>query len=526
VAQLGTRKLARVNELVDHPTSGRDLLAERRPARVRVNVDRWMLLIVVAFALRVALALALALSQLRPHNGWYWANDDQVEYYGTAHGLIHGGLASVYTFIGYGVLLAPFTVGTEFVLQALPIVGLIQFLLAVPAAVLLYRATVRLADRRAAAVATAAWLTTPIWLTAIWLPSYSKPFSLAPAWLGILINVDYVSALLAICVLYVAAGAISDASARRGMIIGLFAGTAFLAKPSNIVIVASALTALAVWRRWRAAAAAAVVTSVVFSAQLVVNWRLKGNPTTFAYADAWPFGDTKAIASIAYIPRSLGKLFLFNYTGPLLVVAAATALIIAWRRFPATRWLVVAQVVGFVLFFSPLYYSISEFMIRFLTPALPGLCIAIGCAVVGRRRSEDVSAIVAPPGRAATAVSTAAVLGAVALTVFVAVAPVVSDLPTVSSMSPRGTVTEARRVDVSWDAPESPARLSYQVTRSRGPSGKERSLGITDSTTMTDRPTQGTWWYRVYLVPSYRPHGWSTSRTLGISEPVRIVVPR
>ena len=102
---------------------------------MRVNVDRWLLLIVVAFALRAALALALALSQIRPHNGWYWANDDQIEYYGTAHGLIHGGLASVYTFIGYGVLLAPFTLGTEFVLQAAPLVACIQFLLAVPAAV-------------------------------------------------------------------------------------------------------------------------------------------------------------------------------------------------------------------------------------------------------------------------------------------------------------------------------------------------------------------------------------------------------
>ena len=283
----------------------------------------------------------------------------------------------------------------------------------------------RLADRRSAAVATALWLTTPIWLTAIWLPSYSQPFALAPAWLGIQISVDYVSALLAICVLYVTAGAISDGCARRGMIIGLLAGVAFLAKPSNIVIVGSAFMALAVWRRWRSAVTMASVTAVVFSAQLVVNWRQKGNPLRFAYPDAWPFGDTKSVASITYIPRSLGKLFLFNYTGPRCRPAAAAALIVTWRRFPAARWLVVAQVVGFVLFFSPLYYSISETMIRYLTPALPALCVAIGCAVVGHRRVSDTTSRLAPPGRAALVASIAAVIGAIALAVFVAAAPVV-----------------------------------------------------------------------------------------------------
>ena len=78
---------------------------------MRRPLDRWLWLVVAAFVVRAALAAVLALTQLVPHNGWYWANNDQVEYYGTAHALIHGDIAAAYTFMGYGVLLAPFAIG-------------------------------------------------------------------------------------------------------------------------------------------------------------------------------------------------------------------------------------------------------------------------------------------------------------------------------------------------------------------------------------------------------------------------------
>ena len=51
-------------------------------------------------------------------------------------------------------------------------------------------------------------------------------------------------------------------------------------------------------------------------------------------------------------------------------------------------------------------------------------------------------------------------------------------------------------------------------------------MGYVGETQILDRPRPGIWWYRIYLAPSYRPNGWSTSRTLGVSEPVRVVVPR
>jgi hypothetical protein len=491
------------------------------------RLDRWLVLVVVAFAIRVALALTLAATQLVAHNGWYWANKDQVEYYGVAHAVLHGGIASVYTFLGYGLLLAPFTAGTEFVLQAVPAIAIVQFLLAAPAAVLLYRAGVRLADRRAAAVGTALWLTTPLWLSSIWFRSYSAPFTMSTFWLGLQISVDYASALLAIGVLYVAAGAQGDGSARRGAAIGLLAGLAFLAKPSNVVIVGATLVALAVWRRWRATIAAAAVSAIVFSAQLVLNWRINGNPAKFAYSSAWPYGDTKALASIAYIPRTFGKLFLLNYTGPLLGLAAVAALVVAWRRFPAMRWLAVAQVVAFALFFSPLYYSISEFMLRFMTPALPALCLAAGCALVGRSREGYRIPTLAAPGRVSTSLCVAAVVAAAGVAAFVGVAPLRPVVPVVRSMAPVGRVLSPGHIAVSWHAPDAPASLGYQVSRSRGARpGAELRIWGGLATTITDRPGAGTWWYRIYVTPGFQPGGLPPSRALAESAPVRLVVGR
>ena len=123
-------------------TSSRDdVLAQR--IIVRWPLDRWLWLVIAALVLRAALVAVLALTQLVPHNGWYWANDDQVEYYGIGHALIHGQIADAYTFIGYGVLLAPFTIGTEFVLQAMPLAMIVAVGFRCRA-FLLYRAGLRL----------------------------------------------------------------------------------------------------------------------------------------------------------------------------------------------------------------------------------------------------------------------------------------------------------------------------------------------------------------------------------------------
>ena len=168
-----------------------------RLARV-ASANPWLLAVGAVLVLRLALALALLYTGLVEHNRWYFPNDDQVEYFGFARGLVEGQLADVYTTIGYGLLLAPFAVTSDFVLQAVPAVAVVQFLLALPAAWLLYRAGARLMDRRSAALGTVIWLSLPILLGPLFVPSYHRPFELSPYWLGLVVSVDYASALSAV----------------------------------------------------------------------------------------------------------------------------------------------------------------------------------------------------------------------------------------------------------------------------------------------------------------------------------------
>jgi hypothetical protein len=491
----------------------------------RPRPDRWILLIAGVFALRIVLAVVLAETQLVPHNGWYWANKDQVEYYATAHALLHGGIARIYTFMGYGTLLAPLVVGTNFVLEALPPVVLVQFALAVPAAYWLYRAGVRLLDRRSAALGTALWLSTPLWLTAIWLPSYSKPFTLSTYWLGMQVSVDYASTLLAIGAMLLTAGARTDDSPGRGLLAGAVAGAALLCKPSNAVVVLAAVVALVAWRRWRSALFALLASGIVCSAQLVLNGRLNGDPAKFQYSSAWPYGGSKPMVSVTYIPRSFGKLLLLNYTGPLLVVAALVALVVTWRRFPEARWLVVAQPAAFALFFSVFYYSISEFMVRFMTPALPAICLAAGAALVGKR-TPSTAAAAAPVRRRGLLAGAAVLAAAAALAVFVGLAPVRPLLPVLDSMRVHAAaVTPPHTLDLSWERPPAYATLGYQVERAQERDFTDaRIVAAGVGTTAVDHPGAGTWWYQVLVTPGPSPGGWPPGRAFAVSRDVRVVI--
>ncbi len=494
---------------------------------MRRNVDRWGLLLAAALVLRFALVAVLALTQVVAHNGWYFSgNKDQIQYYATASALVRGAIAPIYTFMGYGTLLAPFVGGTEFVLQAIPRVVVVQTLLAIPAAYLLVRAGQRLFGRRAAIVGTALWLTVPIWLSPIWFRSYSPPFNMAPFWLGLQISVDYATSLLAIATIVLTAGGRTDGSVRRGIAIGICSGLTLLAKPSNIVLVGAAVVALAVWRRWPAAIAASAAAALVTSSQLVLDWRISGRPLHIQYWSAWPYGNSKPLQSLSYVPRTFGKLLLLNYTGPLLVLAFVAALVVTARRYPAARVLVVAQVVGYALLFSPLYYSISEFMLRFMTTALPALCLACGAALV-RRGVDEPLLDAAPFGSPLAALEVAGLAGSAVLAIVVGLAPFRPVVPVVGALTPR--VTPLRRpgwVGISWRSPGAPATLTYRVNRSRTRNGAQQSIWVGIRTAIRDHPEPGPWWYRVYIEPSSSPSGLPAgTKYVAVSPQRRFVLP-
>jgi hypothetical protein len=123
----------------------------------------------------------------------------------------------------------------------------------------------------------------------------------------------------------------------------------------------------------------------------------------------------------------------------------------------------------------------------------------------------------------------AAVVAAVALAVFVAVAPMTSVRPQMPSFVIASHVDPASgSVVLLWKAPAAPATLAYSVFRSPGDehSGDREFVWAGTATTTSDRPRSGVWQYRVYVTPSYRPGGLPPGVPLGVSPPVRAVIPR
>jgi hypothetical protein len=525
--------------------------------------DRPLLVVGVAAGARVALTGILLGTHLAGHNGWYFRNEDQGFYFTAADSFVRGELAPYYQTIGYPLMLAPAAAAVDWVFQAIPPVAIVQFVLGLGVAFLLFLAGSRLLDRRSAALGTALWLAAPLLLGPLfgsvgplYIPTYDFWSIHAPLWLGLTISPDYASALLAIVVLAVASGAYDDGSVRRGLVLGAVCGAAALTKPPNAVLLFGALAALVAWRRWRTTVTTVVTALVVFTPQLVFNDRLFGSPTSFGYspgvaARELPFGFgslTHGTFSLSFLPRSYGKLAISNYLGPLLLVAVALALVVTWRRFPAGRWLVVAPAVAFGILVGAYYYAIDSTYLRLILPALPLLGLAVGGALVGGRGPSALPRRARRPGIVATALAAAVACASVGLAVWIHGArPAGPDtaiyalgLTTVThSMHPVATVDDGA-VHLRWTEPSAPADLSYIVLRTsapqpteplrrgfqwNGPPGDALTYVPRHLHSVDDRPPVGTWWYRIAIAPGHLPGGWPSEAVAAVSPPVRVVVP-
>ena len=129
---------------------------------------------------------------------------------------------------------------------------------------------------------------------------------------------------------------------------------------------------------------------------------------------------------------------------------------------------------------------------------------------------------VSPPGRLSVAACGAAVIAAVALAVFVAVAPMTPVRPEMPSFVIASHVDAASgTVVLRWKAPAAPATLAYSVFRSPGGehSGDREFVSAGTATTTSDHARSGVWQYRVYVTPSYRPGGLPPGVPLGGSAP-------
>lgn len=303
---------------------------------------------------------------------------------------------------------------------------------------------------------------------------------------------------------------------------------------------ATALIALLVWRRYAAAIAAGLVATCVVAPQFVYNARLFGNPASFAYtptvARRYLPQFTNLVGgtfSLGNLPRAYGRLILHNVTGPVVLIAIAIAVYLTWRRYPAARWLVVAQVVAFSLFYGFYRYGIGDTIVRYMTPALPAIALAAGAALAGDPPGEGPVRAQSP--RAGAVVAIALVLaGSAALSAWIAVA---TPAPNIVVVGRTQASVRGRTVTVSWRPPSAPADLSYYVLRSRErfstatvrgfswlPLPRGRSVGL-QATTSTDHPPgRGTWWYRPLIAPGARDQGWPPGPPVAALPAVRVVV--
>ena len=496
----------------------------------RLARDPWLLLVVAAGAARVALACVLLFTGATDHNGWYFPNDDQTQYYSFAEALTRGELAPVYPTIGFDVLLAPFAAFTGFVLQAIPPVAVLQVLLGLAAGAVLYRVGLRTVGRRAAAVGAALWLAFPLLLG----PFFQEPVfdfwrGTAPVWLGLHLGADYVSSLLAVALL-----ALSLRAARTGVLadsalLGAVGGFALLVKPPNAVLLGAALLVLALAGRWRGIAAAAALAGIVFAPQLVLNHRYFGSVADFAYdpdvAERLP-GNLTILTGGSFSAGNLSRVYRTVSDGllggPTLLALAALALaVVLWRR-PDARWVLVPPVVGFGLLIGTYYYADRGHFARLIVPALPALALVVAGALLGGPAELPPATRGERPAILATAALAAAAAG---LAVWIGVAPaagpgtVVSATPVVSGLELRATVA-GDDVRLSWRGQTAPADLVYEVLRLRDPDpaaatirgfqwgGLEPVARVAAAgTTAVDRPGSGVWWYRVVVNPSPRAGG-------------------
>src|SRR3954453_6253099 len=96
-------------------------------ARRRVGIlDRPVVVLAAAATIHIALFVGLLLTQVYPHDRWYFPSDDQNRYYGFAKGIGEGHPVPQPATIGYDLFLVPFAAATDFVLQAIPPVALTQ----------------------------------------------------------------------------------------------------------------------------------------------------------------------------------------------------------------------------------------------------------------------------------------------------------------------------------------------------------------------------------------------------------------
>ena len=542
---------------------------------------------VVLGPLLVAQWLAVAIfTTTTQHNGLlFYQGGDQTFYYTTAWSLSEGHLPR--TGIGYGwpLVEAPLALlaGPSF-LAALPLLVAFQFLVLIPAGLLLvYAIATRIGGRLFGYWAAALWVAVPYLAVPFFVDRYHTqlvelflPHALGLAGLG-----DFPSTIALLLATWLAFRALDDADVVAAVLAGLAAGFAVGIKPANLIFLPAPFVAFALARRWRAGAAFGIALAPALLTLALWKGRGLGSLPVLSVVEL------RAVAGTAMLPVAafggvtdqiswdrLQQNFvgLREFTWSVRVLEALPlAGFVAVARLSFTKAAFLGTWLGLYLvlkgssdgasmdsgsFFRLLMPAFPAFFL--LTAAIPLLVPTLGPRVAAAYRPRP-----RPLAWRSWPVVTAAIaLGAVPLLV-VATLPLVREpttatdytkdlfLPVDRSWKP--TVSAgADGVEVRWDGRGAGGvGVQYQLWRSEpvrpAPDGQPPPVrdglrcrnvggGATDcavemdvlatsgGTRLVDRPPPGRWVYRVGLLAGWRNEPESADLLL-VSDPVTVTVP-
>ncbi len=521
-------------------------LARARPAP--------LLAVLVLAQLGVTAWLALA----TPHNGFVWySGGDATEYWtsqwAVGHGLIPQALVGWGLPIIYGWV--PLVAGPS-LLNGLPVIVALNTLVLAPLAlILVWALAVRLYGRVYAWAVAMLWVIGPV--LAIWAftPRYRPSLEqtvLAPHWAGLTDMADFPSLVAVLATAWATVRAAQNGRFGSALGAGVLGGILIGLKPANGYFVPAVIVLLAGWRRPRVALGFAV--GIVPALLTLAIWKGRGLGTLPILSASTPLREASAatfgLSSNRYLPIDLHQLshqwrelqevfFDLRFLQFVLVAGALGAL----RRNHRSGLFLITWFVAFSVLkgMSPQadVYTLSYF--RLTLPGLAALVLltpAIAFLWPGTRTTRVAAQPESWALRLRSPIAVTAAFAALVPLAVVLIAQPASAVRTVRSLEsteapisadlkPRLT-RSAGAVSLTWrPASGGATKVSYAVIRTQGSDGctlptsgareclLDTSVVIpTASTTLTDRPGRGVFWYRVAAVADYRRNHPSTDLML------------
>jgi len=532
----------------------------------------WQVLGFLIVAQWVAVA-ALALSVR--HNGWlFYQGGDQTWLYSSAYSLSLGDIPASYVGYGWSYLLAPiaWVAGPSF-LAALPGIVLFQQLVLLPVALLsVYGILASLGGRRLGYFGAAVWIAAPFLAIPLFEQRYHERYveQFLPQALGLTGMADFPSMVMLLAASCLVLRSLDTRDELEIALAGLLVGFAIGTKPANAAFLAAPLLALALTRRRTSLLVFALALAP--AATTLALWKFSGLgtlPVLDTGAGTPGTGGGGGLPGVS-LPAGLGKYIhiewgrigseldqvreYFYSVRFLEWLPLAGTLAFARRSIPKAAFLA-TWLLAFLIVkgLSDVASVASGSTWRLIMPGFPPMLLSAAALPLLLARTRRAGPTVAPlfrgRSRLAAFAASAAVL-ALGPAVLIAGGGAAGSkilwhftehtlIPADLSWQPRLSPGDGS-VRLTWPQPDAGASQAYYVVfrvlrefdvRCE-PLGDSQSSCIFDTDqafvtrarTLTDRPPDGTWTYRIGLAANWRDLA-NFGDVLLVSAPVTVNVP-